>query len=406
MADTDRAIVTNATMTPSHPSNTNIGSLPPELFGKIFSYLPSISEGALPLRHILRVCWTWYQLVIHAPRLWTTIVINKASFERYLRHAPTFEAFLRACFIRSAPCAFELHLESFELPAGSSLYDSMAYGALTTYEALTTQIITFAAENHMHRLRHFVWNSSAVSSGWASAQGTKVANVLPSHFPMLEYLSIIEEDAYIWDGRRDLPCFPHSPKLRSLHLVNHLPLRRNPFLRSEDAGRIEKLTLEKHFLGSEWRQFDVTFIAQFRALRVLTLDDNHAEVSWRIRDNRALVELPLLETLVLSGDVPDRLLDSFVIPTLKTIEIQVTKWHEKLLNNTSSAILRSVKNIYVVIKPGSEAPRDELWAPHLNMMIGSAPLLQKVHISSALLEGSMEMENLVRSRDWIKFVGV
>jgi len=56
-----------------------------------------------------------------------TIVINRILCERYLRHAPCLEVVFKACFYRTAPCTFELHLDTVKLLPGSSPSDQTAY---------------------------------------------------------------------------------------------------------------------------------------------------------------------------------------------------------------------------------------------------------------------------------------
>jgi hypothetical protein len=238
-------------------------------------------------------------------------------------------------------------------------------------------------------------------SGKGNSQGITIAP------PMLEHLSIIEDDyPYITD-RTDLPQFPHSPKLHSLYLVDHIHMS---FFRDEDAAHVQKLTLTKYLFGSVWASSDVTLIAQFSALRMLTLDDNDAEVDLRSHEIPPLAKLPLLETLILSGEVPKLLVDGLVVPALKTLEIQVVKWRAISLEVITPAILRSVENIYIVFKPGLEFQDEffikQLWLQHLERIIGWSPILQRVYISSALLERITEMGGLVKFRGSIELVAV
>ena len=395
--DTVIKSTTTAVLSLSHTNN----HLPPELLSKIFSYLPSIAEGTLPFCHVLPVCKAWYEALIHTPRLWTTIVVHKALFERYLSDAPSLEAFFKACFIRSAPCSFELYLESYELSPVSSP-DQKSYGGLLR------RIFTFAAKDHMDRLRYFVWTSSE----GAFAQGTELAKAFPSHLPMLEHLSIIEDDSSrIGTDHTNLPPFPHSPKLRSLYWLNNLHSPYVPWLRDADVARIEEFALTNSL---EWVDFDVAFIGRFSGLRILALEDDHAEhtgTSWYTYGDRPIAQLPLLETLVLSGEVPNFILDGLVVPVLMTLKIQVTRTHTTSLSTIPPAILKVVKNMHVVVKPGSGASvhgalRNEWRVQHLKRIIGLSPFLQQVYISSGLLEGLMEIEDLENSREWTKLVGI
>jgi hypothetical protein len=141
-ADTDKAIATISTTASLHPPHPN-NIIPPELLSERFSYLPSLSEGTLLLRHIPRVSRSWYQTAICTSRLWMTIVINRILCERYLRHAPCLEVVFKACFYRTAPCTFELHLDTVKLLPGSSPSDQTAYQVAMSRIVTVRNVVDF-----------------------------------------------------------------------------------------------------------------------------------------------------------------------------------------------------------------------------------------------------------------------
>jgi hypothetical protein len=138
---------------------------------------------------------------------------------------------------------------------------------------------------------------------------------------MLEYLSIIEDKgSCILGNRANLPQFNYSPNLRFLYWVDNLYLPHVPFSRDVDAARIEEFTLPNSW---EWVVSDITFIAQFSGLRMLVLESDTTKEIYMPPDfdeNYPMAELPSLEILVLSGEVPNLLLQSLVVHILKTLK--------------------------------------------------------------------------------------
>jgi hypothetical protein len=142
---------------------------------------------------------------------------------------------------------------------------------------------------------------------------------LSASFPALKYMTI--ENLIVW-GQHPRTGSPRLPKLKEVTLIDHLEECTPPFFHDDDFTNTEKLTFITTF-GCQWMHYDITCIRRFRNLRILILG---GEDLYRDDDMEALdgkpVELSLLETLTLFGNIPCGILILIRTPGLRKLKIE------------------------------------------------------------------------------------
>ena len=353
----------------SRPSSLNY-ALPFELLGEIFSH---ISEDPLDLRYAILVCRSWYNAVVHHANLWTSITLGYTFLTRFrsdrLHHG---DAFVRSCISRSSP-----------LPLRISVYE-LGCLALCSIEGGAVSDECFSLVKHI--LDHYSGEPESLFQRCRSlslifVRGVSGINLAArtfteASFPALEYMTIQNMSAL--DGRPKIG-FPRLPRLREVTLIDHTETCVPPFFHDNDFANVEKLTF---VTTSAWMDFDVNCIRRFRSIRVLLLKgesfhDNYVETLY---DPLEPVELSLLETLSLSGEVPHQILNLIRTPGLRAIEIEAdsAKGYHSLVASNLVHVVWTLERLCVSF---SEEMHETSWVGELEQLVAKAPSLSSVLVS-------------------------
>jgi len=353
----------------SRPSSRN-HALPFELLGEIFSH---ISEDSLDLRFVIFVCRSWHNAVVHHANLWTNITIGHTFLFRFrgtrLRHG---DAFVRLCLSRSTPCPLRLSVHDGDCPP---LYGTVAGVLSDECSSLVKHILESNSgepENLFQRCRSLSWDFANELSHVDFA-----ARIFSSaSFPALEYLTITK--MFVPDGYPSIGS-PRLPRLKEVTLINHSETSTSPFFHDDDFANVERLTF---CVTSWWMDFDINTIRRFRSIRILMLKGEALidEYKETLRYPAEPVELSLLETLTLSGEVPHQLLNLIRTPRLRKMEIEAdsTKGLNPLVTSNLVHLVRSLEHFRVSLIQETHATS---WVEELERVIAEAPSLVSVCVS-------------------------
>lgn len=204
--------------------------------------------------------------------------------------------------------------------------------------------------------------------------------------PALEYLTI--KDLYPEDERR-VVRFPRLPRLKGVTLIEYSYGFRQPIFHDDDIAKAEKLT----FIAEVWVDHGLNFIRRFRNIRTLMLKDPNT-LHWFMGTPSGPikpVELPLLETLALSGMIPHQVLNLIRAPGLRKMEIKadVARGHHSLTAIKLMHLVRTVECLYVSLNEGEYATG---WVGELGRLLAEAPVLVSVCVSPWMVQHMKEEE--------------
>jgi len=343
----------------SRPSSRN-HALPFELLGEIFSH---ISEDSLDLRFVIFVCRSWHNAVVHHANLWTNIEIGCTFASRFLgarlRHG---EAFVRLCLSRSAPCPLHLsvHHSIHFPPPDADEYLPLIKHILESNSGESGDLF--------QRCRSLFWDFDNKLShlDFAAARIFSSAS-----FPALEYLAIAK--MFVPDGYPGIGS-PRLPRLKEVTLINHSETSTSPFFHDDDFANVERLTF---CVSSWWKDFDINTVRRFRSIRILMLkgETHRGEYKKTLRYPVEPVELSLLETLTLSGEVPRQVLNLIRTPRLRKMEIINYGLGHSLVASMLVHLVRSLECLSVLFIQGMPATS---WVEELERVIAEAPSLVSV----------------------------
>jgi len=352
---------------------SSIRCLPSELLSEAFFQLSS--EGVLQLRHALFVCHFWYDVIIHSPKLWSTIKIDQEFFAQFPpERSALAEAFTRLCLERSSPVPLHIILNEFIDPKDSR---AVSQGRMN----LVCRMLGAGNLAHVRRCVAFSWIMVE-----PDLEAGSLAEVFPRELEKLESLYI--KDFYLHD---DLdPEFLHFPKctsLKEVHLVNHIENHDLPYFPDDDFARVEKLIFANK---SAWMDYDIPCISRFRSIRILVLHDLSAtdeapsyNASNFYRDNGDSVALlPSLQRLELVGLILWRFLCRFDVPSLQEVRVEEDKAGRHSLAEIPGNILQPVTSIVVTSPPSSASS----WSQELRKVtnITNVPSLQTLTLPSRI----------------------
>ena len=364
----------------SRPSSCLNYALPFELLGEIFSH---ISEDPLDLRYAILVCRSWHNAVVHHPNLWTSIILGSTFLTRFrgarLHHG---DAFVRLCISRSSP--LPLRISVYNL-GRLSLYD-IESGAFSD-ECFSDECFfdeCFSLVKHI--LDRYSGEPDSLFQRCSSLSWIFVGEVpgidlvartfTEASFPALEYMTI--QNLSLSDVGPTIG-FPRLPRLREVTLIDHSESCIPPFFHDNDFANVERLTF---VTTSAWMDFDVNCIRRFRSIRVLMLKgesfhDNYLET---LHDPLKPVELSLLETLSLSGEVPHQILNLIRTPGLRTMEIEAdsAKGYHSLAAPNLVHMVWTLERLCVSL---SEEMHETSWVEELEQLVARAPSLSSVLVS-------------------------
>src|SRR5258706_7369836 len=352
------------------PSSRN-HALPFELLGEIFAH---ISEDSLDLRFAIFVCRSWHNAVVHHANLWTNITIGYTFMSRFRgTRLRLGNAFVRLCLSRSAPCPLHLSVNDTDCPP---LYCSPT----GVYSDERISLVKHILESNsgepgdlFQRCRSLSWDFDNELShlDFAAARIFSSAS-----FPALEYLTIAKR--FVPDGYPGIGS-PRLPRLKEVTLINHSKTSTSPFFHDDDFANVERLTF---CVTSWWKDFNINSIRRFRSIRILMLKGEalRGEYAETLRYPLKPVELSLLETLTLSGEVPHQLLNLIRTPRLRKMEIEAdsTKGLNPLVTSNLVHLVRSLQHFRVSLIQETHATS---WVEELERVIAEAPSLVSVCVS-------------------------
>jgi hypothetical protein len=360
----------------SRPSSLNY-ALPFELLGEIFSH---ISEDPLNLRYAILVCRSWNNAAVHHANLWTNIILGYTFLTRFrgarLRHG---DAFVRLCISRSLP--LPLHI-SVHGPRCQSLYGVVDRVLCDECFLLLKHILDSNSgepENLFRRCRSLAWafvNVKGISDVDLAAQ-----TFISASFPALKYMTI--ENLVVWNQRPRIGS-PRLPRLKEVTLIDHSETFTPPFFHDDDFANAERLTFIVTF-GSKWMEYDVACIRRFRNIQILILKGEcvHDGNDLDMLDDKP-VELSLLETMTLSGNVQHQILALIRTPGLRTLEIEAdskTGCHPFLTSNLVH-LVGSLERLCVSFSEEIHVT----WVEELERLIAEAPSLVGVWVSPWMVQ--------------------
>jgi len=365
----------------SRPSSLNY-ALPFELLGEIFSH---ISGDPLNLRYAIFVCRSWHNAIVHHANLWTNIILGYTFLTRFrgtrLRHG---DAFVRLCKSRSSP--LPLHISVHDRHC-QSLYNNVGgvlYNECISLLAYILDSNSGDPENIFQRCRSLSWTFIREVSEVELAARTFIS----ASFPALEYMTI---ENFMLSNQHPRIGSPRLPRLKEVTLIDHSEMYTPPFFHDDDFANAEKLTYIVTF-ASNWMYIDVACLRRFRNIRILILkgeqvsDDDIVET---LRDKP--VVLSLLETLTLSGNVQQKILDHIRTPGLRRLEIEaeeITGWHTL----RASHLVHFVGSLERLSVSFGEELHGISWDEELERVIAKAPLLVSVWVSPWMVQYLMGKE--------------
>ena len=348
----------------SRLSNIN-HALPFELLGEIFS---CISEDPLDLRYATFVCRLWHNMIVHHANLWTNIILGHAFLARFRgARLPHGDAFIRLCLTRSSP--LPLHISIHDSNCGS-LYRKRPLSAECF--SLVKHILKGQPENLFQRCRTLSWYLYK-----RAVEARLVMRALTSaSLPALEYLTIknlnLSEDDLI-------TRFPRLPQLKEVTLIDHEVKCVPPLFHDDDFAKTERLSFA---ITSRWIDYDVICVRRFRSIRTLILKETNPDDDEPYRMlNGSLepAELPLLETLTLSGRVAHQVLKLIRTLILREMEIEASpvEGRHSLVAINLVHMVQSLERLHVSL---SEGMHDTCWVEELEQLAAEAPSLVSVCI--------------------------
>jgi hypothetical protein len=352
----------------SQPSSLNY-ALPFELLGEIFSH---ISEDPLNLRYAILVCRSWHNAIVHHANLWTNIILRYNFLVRFrddrLRDG---DAFVRLCISRSSPLPLHISVETgCKAPRTSlarSLYDK-------TF-SLLKYILDSDSGELFRRCKSLSWTFDNIKVNGLSDADLAARAFIPGAFPALEYMTIKNLIASLLLPRMDSP---RLPRLKEVTLIHHAE---ECFFHDDDFANAERLVFIIPF-GCDWMRDDVTYIRRFRNIRTLILKGECESVcDYLETPYDKPVELCLLETLTLFGDVPRNILIPIRAPGLRKLEIEAGNTIE-CHSLVASNLVHLVGSLECLCVSYSEEIHGTSWVEELDRLIAEAPLLISVWVSA------------------------
>ena len=199
--------------------------------------------------------------------------------------------------------------------------------------------------------------------------------------PALEHLTIQGLFVFNDDPMTRLRRLLRLPRLKEVTLINHSETCTPPFFHDDDFARVERLTFTN---TSRWMDYDIICIHRFRSIRSLMLKDAGYFKAQPYGETQSdLVEpaeLPLLETLTLSGDIPHQVLNLIRTPGLRKMEIEADTargWHSLVAINLIHMV-RSLERLYVNLREGMHVT---YWVEELERLVAEASFLVSMCIS-------------------------
>ena len=198
--------------------------------------------------------------------------------------------------------------------------------------------------------------------------------------PALEYLTI--KDLYPEDERR-VVRFPRLPRLKEVTLMGYSYGFRQPTFHDDDLANAEKLT----FIADVSVDHCLNFIRRFRNIRVLVLKDPYT-LHWfmgTLSGPINPVELPLLQTLELSGMIPHQVLNMIRAPGLRKMAINadMARGHHSFTATNLVHLVRTLECLYLALNE-EECATD--WVGELGRLVAEAPVLVNVCVSPWMVQ--------------------
>lgn len=354
--------------------------LPSELLREIFSLFAN--RGPLQLSHTIFVCKHWYNVIISDQKLWSTITLDEHFVVRFKLHSSApqtrkADAYIRACLERSAPFPLDVTLNKpFE-----TMNDLGGQ-----CRSILDRLFKFGEPRHFQRCRSLSWYIECTLYG----SRHPLLDLLPPSLERLEYLFL--KNLNFEDS--PLPRFPQSPRLKEVHLVNHLEGTSPHYFLDRDYNSVEKLT---YTCGSQWIDYDIPYIQRFHQIRTLVLEDVVPLSPLRYHkppyihleevENTSIAHLYSLETLKLIGLIPLDIMRRLHAPILKNLDITTGNNALHSLHIVPRSLLQSVVSI-------------SMWSTHpvfqhLRRVVRDAPSL-------ACLTGTLEIGELLEAEEWFR----
>jgi len=367
--------------TSSRPSNLS-HMLPFELLGIVFSH---ISEDPLDLRYAIFVCRYWHDVIVHDANLWTSIILGYTFLTRFrgarLHHG---DAFVRSCLSRSSP--LPLHISIHDHKCGS-LYGNTP-NTDTECFSLVKHILDVNSgepEKFFQRCRSLSWYPYK-----RLAEVNLVTQALTSaSLPTLEYLTI--KNLLVF--KEDLVTrFPRLPQLKEVTLTDHSEICIPPLFHDEDLAKAERLSFT---VTSRWLDYDVNCVRRFRSIRTLILKetdlDDDEPYGETLHGPPEPAELPLLETLTLSGRVVHQVLTLMRTPGLRKMEIEadMMEGRHSLVAINLMHMVRSLEHLDVSLTEGMYVTS---WVGELERLVVEAPSLVRMRVDPWMVEHLQEKE--------------
>ena len=361
----------------SRPSGLNY-ALPFELLGEIFSH---ISEDSLDLRYAIFVCRSWHNAVVHHANLWTNITLGYTFQTRFrgarLHHG---DAFVRLCISRSSPLPLRIRVQG---PAYNSFYSCANEVLYDECFSLVKHILDSNSgepENLFQRCRSLSWAFDNIYVDGISDVDLAARTFISASFPALEYMTI--ENLIVCDQHPKIGS-PRLPRLKGATLIDYSEVCTPPFFHDDDFANAERLTYIVRY-ASNWMDIDVASIRRFRNIQILILKCGHIYDDDDV-EGLEPVELSLLKTLTLSGNVQLSILKLIRTPGLRELEIEADKstgFHPLIASN----LVHFVGSLERLCVSFSEEVYGTPWYENLEQLIAEAPSLVSVGVSPWMMQ--------------------
>ena len=286
-------------------------------------------------------------------------------------------AYIRACLDRSAPLPLDVTLSArFEQYSGAHCC------------SVLDDLLNSGEPRHIQRCRSLSWWNKKSTSKDVSV----ITTLLPPSLERLEYLFlkdfVFENDSLI--------RFPQCPRLKEVHLVNHLNGVYPKYFLDRDHTHVEKLT---YTCSTDWIDYDIPYIQWFYGIRILVLEDAARYSSSARRflegaENTFVAHLRCLETLKLIGSIPLEIMQRLHAPILRRVEIATGDSAPKshALDAVPLELLQSVTEMRISLcLLDNETPDPQ----HLRRVICGAPSL-------AFLFGTFGIGELLAGEGWFR----
>jgi hypothetical protein len=353
----------------SQPSSLNY-ALPFELLGEIFSH---ISEDPLNLRYAILVCRSWHNAVVHHANLWTNIILGY-NFLAHFQGARLRDgdAFVRLCISRSSPLPLHISIGTGYKARRSGLGRVLYSQSFS----LLKHILDSDSGELFRRCKSLSWTFDNIKVNGLSDADLAARAFISGSFPALEYMTIENLIASLLHPRM---VSPRLPRLKEVTLINHSE-EHSPFFHDDDFSNAERLAFIITF-ECDWMRDDVTYIRRFRNIRILILKGECKSACDDLETPYDKpVELCLLETLTLSGDVPGNILIPIRAPGLKKLEIEAGNTTE-CRSLVASNLVHLVGSVECLRVSFSELIFRTSWIGELDRLIAEAPSLVSVWVS-------------------------